>query len=223
MRVESFSSSVGRAQDWKSWGRWFKSSLKQLNVNYKLYFKCILDKLNFSFVNNLHQSVKSYNLLVQPSSVYYLSTHLRLSTLLYSTQLVDIFSYEVPSTSLGTSQHELSTADTSLLVYNYHSLATQDRFFVFAHCGSSYNPSVATRSTVQSVSELFSAANWLEREVSELSGISLSGKKDLRNLMLQYGDASTPFKKSFPTIGLREMFYNPVKDTIVQNPVTVQL
>ena len=73
------------------------------------------------------------------------------------------------------------------------------------------------------MTELFSAANWLEREVSELSGVSMSGKKDLRNLMLQYGDSSTPFKKSFPTIGLREMFYNPVKDTIVQNPVTLQL
>jgi NADH:ubiquinone oxidoreductase subunit C len=136
---------------------------------------------------------------------------------------VDIFSYEVPSVNLSLPQGSLSTADTSLLVYNYHSLLTQDRFFVFTHSGSSYNSFSASRSTVQSIAELFSAANWLEREVSELSGISISGKKDLRNLMLQYGDASTPFKKSFPTIGLREMFYNPIKDTIVQNPVTIQL
>jgi hypothetical protein len=41
--------------------------------------------------------------------------------------------------------------------------------------------------------------------------------------MLQYGDSSAPFQKSFPTIGLREMFYNPIKDTIVQSPVTIQL
>jgi len=194
-----------------------------LNINYKLYFKCVLDKLNFSFINNYSQADKNYNLLIQPSSVYYLNTHLRLSTLFYSTQLVDIFSYEVPSVNLSLPQGSLSTADTSLLVYNYHSLLTQDRFFVFTHSGSSYNSFSASRSTVQSIAELFSAANWLEREVSELSGISMSGKKDLRNLMLQYGDASTPFKKSFPTIGLREMFYNPIKDTIVQNPVTIQL
>ena len=179
--------------------------------------------MNFSFIDNMHQAEKNYNLLVQPSSVYYLNMHLRLSTLFYSTQLVDIFSYEIPSNNLNLEQQLLSTADSSLLVYNYHSLVTQDRFFVFVHCGSSYNADGSSRSTVQSVSELFSAANWLEREVSELSGISMSGKKDLRNLMLQYGDASTPFKKSFPTIGLREMFYNPVKDTIVQNPVTMQL
>ena len=72
-------------------------------------------------------------------------------------------------------------------------------------------------------SELFYSANWLEREVSELSGIVFLGKKDLRNLMLQYGDSSVPFQKSFPTIGLKEMFYNPVKDVIVQNPVTLQI
>jgi NADH:ubiquinone oxidoreductase subunit C len=152
-----------------------------------------------------------------------MNVHFRLSTLFYSTQLVDIFSYEVPASNNNLPQHALSTADSSLLVYNYHSLVTQDRFFLFTHCGSNYNSSSSSRSTVQSVTELFSAANWLEREVSELSGVSMSGKKDLRNLMLQYGDSSTPFKKSFPTIGLREMFYNPVKDTIVQNPVTLQL
>ena len=41
--------------------------------------------------------------------------------------------------------------------------------------------------------------------------------------MLQYGDSSFPFKKLFPTIGLKEMYYEPVKDTLIQNPVTVQL
>jgi NADH:ubiquinone oxidoreductase subunit C len=70
---------------------------------------------------------------------------------------------------------------------------------------------------------LFFAANWLEREVSELHSINFTGKKDLRNLMLQYGDSTAPFQKSFPTIGLREMFYNPIKDTIVQNPISIQI
>ena len=41
--------------------------------------------------------------------------------------------------------------------------------------------------------------------------------------MLQYGDTSVPFQKSFPTIGLKEMYYDPIKDTLIQNPVTLQL
>jgi NADH:ubiquinone oxidoreductase subunit C len=63
----------------------------------------------------------------------------------------------------------------------------------------------------------------LERENAELHGVLFLGKKDLRNLMLQYGDNTTPFQKSFPSIGLKEMYYNPIKDTIIQNPITIQI
>lgn len=76
---------------------------------------------------------------------------------------------------------------------------------------------------VSTLTELFFAANWLEREVAELSGIGIKDKKDLRNLMLQYGDSSSPFQKSFPSIGLKEMYYNPVKDTIIQNKLSIQI
>lgn len=104
-------------------------------------------------------------------------------------------------------------------------MATQNRFFVFS--GDLFPSSKTTiagfTSSLFSISELFYSANWLEREVSELGGVVFLGKKDLRNLMLQYGDSSAPFQKSFPTVGLKEMFYNPVKDVIVQSPVTLQI
>jgi NADH:ubiquinone oxidoreductase subunit C len=82
---------------------------------------------------------------------------------------------------------------------------------------------MSSSSFLCSISELFSAGNWLEREAHEMHGVSFSGKKDIRNLMLQYGDSSSPLKKSFPSIGLREMFYDPVKDIVVQNPVSIQI
>jgi hypothetical protein len=50
----------------------------------------------------------------------------------------------------------------------------------------------------------------------ELFGINFNGKKDVRNLMLQYGDSSDPFKKLFPTIGLKEMVYDIIRDLLVQ-------
>jgi NADH-quinone oxidoreductase subunit C len=77
--------------------------------------------------------------------------------------------------------------------------------------------------TLSSISEIFPAGNWLERENSELHGINFLGKKDLRNLMLQYGDSSTPFNKSLPSIGTNELVYNPINDTINQVPISVQL
>ena len=231
-RWVGFSSSVGRAQGWKPWGRWFEPNLKQkVNKNLKLYLGLILDKQNYVFINNLLQSQKVDNLFLSPTSFYFLSMHLRFSTLFYSTQLVDIFSYEVPTTvnkALPANPQNYNLGSSSVLAYNYHMLNSHNKLIVFTK-GSSFNPTnyamgrPGSGCAVSSISELFSAANWLEREASELSGVSFTGKKDLRNLMLQYGDTTTPFKKSFPTVGLKEMFYNPIKDTIIQNPVSLQI
>ena len=195
-----------------------------------MYFKSILTRQNFFLIDNLAQNVKDENLFISSSSLYFLVLHLRLSSLFYLTQLVDIFSYE---TTLNLNTNTLGVGDfftpskslTSVIVYNFHAILTQHRFFVFC-----INFSMSTKSTklnpssgLFSISELFFSANWLEREVAELNGIIFGGKKDLRNLMLQYGDSTVPFQKSFPTVGLREMFYNPVKDTIIQSPVSFQI
>jgi len=58
--------------------------------------------------------------------------------------------------------------------------------------------------------------------MAELHGLQFAYKKDLRNLMLQYGDTSTPFKKTFPSIGFRETSYDILTDTIIQNRLDLQ-
>jgi len=118
-----------------------------------------------------------------------------------------------------------SKAQNTVVVYNFHSFQTQNRFFLFTQTAHSFNKSkfLKVNESSDSIAELFPAANWLEREISELHGINFSGKKDLRNLMLQYGDTTSPFQKSFPSIGVKELFYDPLKDTLVQKNVTVQL
>ena len=143
--------------------------------------------------------------------------HLRFSSMFYSTQLVDIFSYEVPNIS----KDFYSLNNNSILVYNFNSIFNQDRYFFF--CSNIKKVDSLQQQSISSISEIFMAANWLERENSELHGVSFSGKKDLRNLLLQYCDSSFPFQKSFPSVGLKEMFYNPVKDTLIQSQVSLQI
>lgn len=103
---------------------------------------------------------------------------------------------------------------------------SQDRFFIFTSLVSG-NTSTGTRfsvnNSIPSITEIFPAGNWLEREAGELSGVIFSGKKDVRNLMLQYGDSTAPFQKSFPSIGIRETFYESLRDTVIQNPISIQL
>lgn len=179
-------------------------------------------------------SQKSLNtdIYINNNVLFYACTHMKMSTPFYATQLCDMFAYEVvspvmPETSNADKSNTMwSKSQSTVVVYNFHSLYSQDRFFFFVQTPttgglkSSYLPNT---SSSDSIAELFPAANWLEREVSELHGVPFTGKKDLRNLLLQYGDTTAPFQKLFPSIGVKELFYDPLKDTLVQKTVSVQI
>jgi NADH:ubiquinone oxidoreductase subunit C len=133
-----------------------------------------------------------------------------------------MFSYELPiietKNNVLNSQEILDSLN-SIVVYNFHNLIFHERFFLFT-VGSCLSSS---KNNLASIAELYPNASWLEREVSELHGIIFSGKKDLRNLMLQYGDTSVPFQKSYPSIGLKEVFYDSINDVIIQLPLSLQV
>jgi len=198
-----------------------------LNLNFKLFFKYILWKINFSFSSNLSQRSKNINIVISNSHLFYLCTHLKLATPFYTTQLSDMLAYEVlHSFSSSVNKPNLwSKAQNTIIVYNFHSFYSQNRIFLFTQTSNSTTKSkfLKINDASDSIAELFPAANWLEREISELHGINFTGKKDLRNLMLQYGDTTSPFQKLFPSIGVKELFYDPLKDTLVQKNVSVQL
>lgn len=140
-----------------------------------------------------------------------------------------MFAYDLSSNTNLNYKHEtalykMPILNNCLIVYNFHTILTQQRFFVFVlnTPKQNVNKNSLNWTSLNSIAELFLNANWLEREVAELHGIFFAGKKDLRNLMLQYGDTSAPMQKSYPTIGVREIFYDSVSDLLIQNPVTIQ-
>ena len=59
--------------------------------------------------------------------------------------------------------------------------------------------------------------------MSELHGVAFTNKKDLRNLMLQYGDTTVPFQKSSPSIGFKEIYYDSISDVLIETPITLQV
>jgi NADH:ubiquinone oxidoreductase subunit C len=197
-----------------------------VNLNYKLFFKYILFSVRQIFLKYLHRNDKNLNVYINETNFYYLCLHIKLSTLFYSSQLVYIFAYELPLNNNLNKEiaSKIALINNSLIVYNFHSILFQQRFFVFIinTLKQNINKNNLNWTSLHSITELFLNANWLEREVAELHGIFFSGKKDLRNLMLQYGDTSAPFKKSFPSIGVKEIFYDAVTDLIIQNPTSIQ-
>jgi NADH dehydrogenase subunit C (EC 1.6.5.3) len=74
---------------------------------------------------------------------------------------------------------------------------------------------------VPSVSKIFSAANWYEREVWDLFGIKFSDHPDLRRLLTDYDFAGHPLRKDFPLSGFVEPRYDEEAKRVVYGPVNL--
>ena len=161
------------------------------------------------------QETKFNNLLLGNKVLYLYSLHVRLSTPSYLSQLLDLFGYEAPIRTRSLSKSFVRKTQAFVLFYNFHNLLQHTRQFLTT-------VKITASFKIKSVTDLFPNANWLERELSELYGVIFEGKFDTRNLMLQYGDTTNPFLKYFPSVGVREMFYNALLDLLQQPPVSLQ-
>lgn len=72
---------------------------------------------------------------------------------------------------------------------------------------------------VPSVTDVFPAANWFEREAFDLYGILFSEHPDLRRILTDYGFRGHPLRKDFPLTGFVEVRYDDTKKRVVYEPV----
>ena len=75
---------------------------------------------------------------------------------------------------------------------------------------------------VESVTGIWPAANWYEREAFDLYGIMFNGHDDLRRLLTDYGFVGHPFRKDFPLSGNVEMRYDADQKRVIYQPVTIE-
>jgi NADH-quinone oxidoreductase subunit C len=75
---------------------------------------------------------------------------------------------------------------------------------------------------VASLTDVWSAANWFEREAFDLFGIIFDGHLDLRRILTDYGFIGHPFRKDFPVTGDVEMRYDAEQKRVIYQTVTIE-
>ncbi|MBP7605532.1 MAG: NADH-quinone oxidoreductase subunit C [Giesbergeria sp.] len=75
---------------------------------------------------------------------------------------------------------------------------------------------------VDSITDLWNAAEWFEREAFDLYGIVFEGHNDLRRILTDYGFIGHPFRKDFPLSGHVEMRYDADQRRVIYEPVTIE-
>ena len=97
------------------------------------------------------------------------------------------------------------------VVYNLLSMKLNHRIRVIVMAGENV--------PVYTVTDLYSAAGWFEREVWDLYGIPFAGHPDLRRILTDYGFEGHPLRKDFPLTGFVELRYDEKLGRIVSEPV----
>ena len=75
---------------------------------------------------------------------------------------------------------------------------------------------------VPSLTDIWSSADWYEREAFDLFGIVFEGHPDLRRILTDYGFTGHPFRKDFPLIGNVAVRYDSEKKRVIYEPVEIE-
>ncbi len=125
------------------------------------------------------------------------------------------------TTSIGfsrgreSSKETITEADKRFAVV-YHLLSIKHNIRLRLRCFVSDEPP-----RIDSVTDIWSSANWFEREAFDLFGILFDGHPDLRRILTDYGFIGHPFRKDFPLEGNVEVRYDTDKKRVVYEPVTI--
>ena len=81
------------------------------------------------------------------------------------------------------------------------------------------NTYINEKVAVPSITKIFPSANWMEREVFDMYGVSFKDHPDLRRILTDYGFEGYPLRKDFPLTGHTEVRYDEAKKKVISEPV----
>ena len=82
--------------------------------------------------------------------------------------------------------------------------------------------SINENEVISSLTSIFPAANWMEREVFDMYGIKFKNHPDLRRILTDYGFKGHPLRKDFPLTGFNEVRYSEKDKKVIYEPVKLE-
>ncbi len=162
--------------------------------------------INSGLTTNIKKSVIKFNQLFIDVDVKNLSStilFLKTNDICKFKQLIDITAVDYPSKE-----------KRFKIIYLFLSHENNCRIVI--------NTEIQENVSIPSISKIFPSANWMEREVFDMYGISFKDHPDLRRILTDYGFEGHPLRKDFPLTGHTEVRYSEEQKKVINEPVKLE-